>query len=1341
MFQPQFEREEIVTTGKRNRMNLRNSFFLFATALKSAGVSSYPTAIFTLIADLCLSVFVEILPMVQQINPSTTTVNSGLTVFPRSEYLQVLTPTLIPTGVWLGISIVLMLFALVCFAISLHSPEMVVHLWWAICPQVHLILIPFVTISFGFSITFVITDNWNSPIGYTTLFVVCLFPFYLVLTCLLFFVETNSLLRPNPIFSEWLYGFGFFYPIWVVIGSLFCSICHHLSTRNSIILLGICGILQLSCGIWLFYKMPFILPLTNQLIAAKALGMFCVNALSIAVILTSLPIGTWMIVIIPLILITCFLLSYTISEKRRNNMHQFLKQFDTSVSEFTVDVIRMTLAATIHSENEFQWVLRESFLSGNVDILSQSFVQSCLQIYPSSQWLLSMVTFLFAVVWGTNSSVYRVLLHLMSVNQLNPIASLVLFQCIYAYQQSSKDVSPMIMREISKCRKLMSQYAERHRAFWASAANSDLKVFRESISGVCDCVRQLKSSLRMLEVKFPFCPAVHLELSLYYADIRHNYVNSSKHFQIYESLVEDKGGIVHALYTQFTDRFPITSTRLHGNDPKKERGKNQKNELVFLSFHDKHEHASRCVIPPLKDSYFSLCQTYSVSQKQAKMAINFDRARLFAFKVMFVASIIVISSFTVVNIFLVNDYVEAMSLYDNLIYNINGTLAFRRYVLACYMDILLIQNFQANTFSLQIDEATNESFREFLTAHFTRAYDRMLEYKYMVDDMNNTDISYDLPECQSLNCTFSYLFGSLHAVSNFYVMGNSDLDLSPLELEKSVDDLLNLTDYIFLRLSDARIAMVNDVRDYARLSVYVMASLVPISFLIFLILFKYMAKRLHQDLFLVISTVPASILNDVASIFDKITRFTGYNVKMPPSHIEAKGWFAVAAVSIVNLIVPIYLTMRVLSVFPVESSVVPPPTPINMSDASQFVAFSTAYSEFSMNIRNNVSVTVEMGQDFGPGCVHGLTRNGNETSLLFVGIPEPVTSEIITITSLASVLALIFLIIFIVHEVSLIATFQMMQYFLKYIPEKARNSNPVLQMLTKGTKVPMTQVEEFRKDAFDFVFNDEKFGCILYFDKSGNLVHTRGNPSQFLPYVPSNLNDIQQQLINNNCGTVAQIRAFFEEAKRGQVAPKSISFKPYSEMTLAFSHKGSVLLLANNSRHYIVNQQIRTMQNIHYRSQNQSETLEHGAVIIFKTQDALMRQKLKALATADFEIRDMRYKKLVFVKKLQNITSDLRLVVEFVISAHQFLRNGVGTCAFGGPLFIFGKSAGFPVIRNRLYGIPYELAREMVSYVETGQVMIQKELFDLAGLVVAHKVSEICPGNSPVPVVVMDQCL
>ena len=1341
MFQPQFEREETVKTGKRNRMNLRNSFFLFATGLKSATLASYPMAIFTLIADLCISVFVEILPIIPYLGTSVTSVRGEPTVFPNSEYLQILTPGVLPTSVWITLSIILMLFAIVCFIICLRGPSMIVHLWWAICPQVHLIILPFVTISFGFSVFGLLRLNDMSSGDYLGIvLVVCLFPFYAVLTCLLFFVETNSLLRPNPIFSEWLYGFGFFYPLWVVIESFLCSVCHHVSQYNAITLLAVGGVLQLSCAGWLFYKMPFILPLTNQLMAAKTLAMFCVNALSIAVILSNASIGTWMIVIIPLLLIMCFLISYTISEKRRNNMHQFLKQFDSSVSEFTVDVIRMTLAATIRSENEFQWVIRESFVSGNVDILSQRFVQSCLQIYPSSQWLLSMVTLLFALVWGANSSVYRVLLHLMSVNKLNPVASLILFQCIYAYQQSSKDVSPMIMREVSKCRKLVSQYVERHRVFWASAANADLKRFRESISGVCDCVRQLKSNLHQLEVKFPFCPVVHLELSLYYADIRHNYVKSSKHFRIYESLVEDKGGISNALYTQFTDLFPITTTRFHGTDPKKERKKAAKSELVFLSFHDKHEHASRCVIPPLKDSYFSLCQTYSLSQRQARMAINFDRARLFAFKVMFVASIIVISAFTIVNIVILTLYVEKTLKYNNIIYNINGTLAFRRYVSACYMDTLLIQNFQMNAFSIQLDDQTNSSFREFLIAHFSRAYDRMLEYKYMVDDMNNSDISYDLPECQSLNCTFSYLFGSLHTVSNFYVMGNSDLDLSytPEELEKSVGDLLNLSDHIYARLSQARIEMATSMRKAAKLSMYIMIPLEPITFLVFLFLFKYMAKRLHQDLFLVISTVPSSILNDVASIFDKITRFTGYNVRMPPSHIEAKGWIAAACACVMNIIFPIYLATSLLEEFPASMSVDRPPVLISMNETTQFVAFSTAYAEFSMNVEKNVSVTVEMAEDFGSGCVHGLTQVENGDLHLPVAILEKDISLTIAAAAITAILAFIFIVVFIVHEVSLLATFQMMQYFLKYIPETARNSNPVLQMLTKGTKVPMSQVEDFRKDALDFVFTDEKFGCILYFDKLGNLVHSRGNPSQFLPYIPSDINDVQQQLINNNCGTVAQIRAFFDEAKRDQATPKSISFKPYSEITLAFSHKGSVLLLANNSRHYIVNQQIRTMQNIHYRSATQSETIECGAVIIFKVQESTARQRLKALATDEFEIRDMRYKKFVFVKKLEDLRADVRAVLNFIINAQQFLKNDVGACAFGGPLFIFGKSAGFPVIRNRVYGLPYELSREMLCQVECGKIMVQKELFDLADLVISHHVSEV----RSVPVVIIDSnCL
>jgi hypothetical protein len=355
---------------------------------------NYPMAVFTIFLDVIISLITGVLPMLPYFSDPAGDFKSGLAFLPvldpvtTNSQLLSLSLFLIFSGIW-------MIISLATFVVLIQEPTHVVRFWWTVYPQLHLLALHVPAATFAFCLSALTWFSHFAPgIGFIMVLDVLLFPFYTLMTCLLFFVDTNAVINPNPIYSEWLYGTGFFYPLINACSTIFSILCYHTAWLYAMLFSGCSIVIQLIFSIYLFYKMPFLLPLSGQVVMTKSLMSIVSDVMGVGVILSAQSIGKWCIITTPLCFFVIFFIVYLMSGYRRRSMHLFLRQFDDSVRDFSLEAIRMTLSS-IHSENEFQWVIRESFISGNANVLSQKFVQFCLQAFPDSQWLLSMVAFLF----------------------------------------------------------------------------------------------------------------------------------------------------------------------------------------------------------------------------------------------------------------------------------------------------------------------------------------------------------------------------------------------------------------------------------------------------------------------------------------------------------------------------------------------------------------------------------------------------------------------------------------------------------------------------------------------------------------------------------------------------------------------------------------------------------------------------------------------------------------------------------------------------------------------------------------------------------------------------------
>ena len=879
MNQQYFEHDNEIQMVPPNFSGIRNRFFLFMTYLKNSEFSSLPFSIFTLFGNLILNIIFSvypIIPFVAENNSYRSTLTSFQLIFSPPEF-------------WLLISFIIIILTIITFILCLIFPSLTIRLHWILNPQFHLIILPFLSLFFGFC-PFGVLDyvDFNVFFDIIMFLLIILFPFYLIITSAIFCFDTNSITRPNPIFAEWFYGSSFFFPLLNCIETVFNSILTHIPRILIYVLLSISIILHIIYLIHILYKMPFILTIVNQFVATNSLFIIIMN-ISIIIINTIgsfvkiIMIDDWIIALIPVIYPFLFLLIYFLSEKRRNSLHLFLhQQFDSSVSEFTVDAIRMTLSS-YHSEQSIQWIIRDCFLSANKNILSQSFLQYCLELYPKSQWLISIVSFLYSILWSNNPNLYRVLLHWSSLSDtFSNLSSYVVFQCVYCLMQSSKDViSPIIKRDIQHYRKVLASYAKRHSQFWSSAANCDFKMLVKSISEVVDCNKEMKDLLNSLIIKYPYCPSVRLEASLFYSDILHDFKKSAIYFQNYKKLAEGKASVAKQLYIDFLNLFPVSkpfSQSLNFQSDLEEKKKGV-SDLVFISLNDTQEDATRCILPPFKDQFYSLCQAFSIPKHKKTFEINFDKIRLTSYKYAFLSSIIVYILMLGLSFEFIEKIGNKVNLFETRLRYIRETLNFRYFTFSCYMNSMVIYNCQRNSFTLPINK---EGFMLFMISQVQETCNSMLEYNHLMSNESviMKNIKTELPNCSSTNCTFAYIFGYMHCIASYYSHKSySTRDIPEYSLNKlasSADMMLELIDNIYNQLAQRHCDSLYDLNDSVWIHLVAVVCVLLIGFVTFILLFEIIGKNLYKNLFAIINTVPNSVLKEVASMFKKVELFIGF---------------------------------------------------------------------------------------------------------------------------------------------------------------------------------------------------------------------------------------------------------------------------------------------------------------------------------------------------------------------------------------------------------------------------------------------------------------------------------
>ncbi|OHT06563.1 hypothetical protein TRFO_25378 [Tritrichomonas foetus] len=1304
MNQQFFEHDEDVQMTRPNSKGIRNQFFLFMTILKNAEYVSISFSIFTLFADLIINIFFSIYPILPYVHDEVKTDPDTISIFPPTSLLYYFSPGFISTDIWIFFSLGIIIITVVSFFLCLYKPTLAINLHWVLNSQVHIILIPFVSLSFSFCLF-----SFNSHHLFSWFFnalmilLATLYIPYLVITCLLFCFDTNSILRPNPIFAEWFYGNSIFVPALSGIQAICNSFCTRVPLYYSDILFIFVAVIHLLYLIHVLYKMPFIIAVVNQFVATNCSFVVIMNIAAVVIMSTlQSEFDPWIISLVPVLYTSLFFFIYYLSEHWRNSTYRFLEQFDQSVGDFTVDAIQITLTS-YHSEHQIQLIIRDSFLSANKNVLSQHFLQYCLQLYPKSQWLLSTVSFLYSIVWSANPALYRVLLHLSSLNIFNALPAFVIYQCVYSLMQSSKEeVSPIIKRDLMKYRRVLALYAEQHEMFWSSAANSDFNSFSTAISEVVDCNRELSVKLRNLIIKYPFCPSVRLEASLYYSDIQHDYKESAKAFQKYIELTESNESVSRQLFRDFFTLFPITrplSDSLHFDEKKK----NESNDLIFISFNETHEYASRYMLPPFKDSFYSLCQAFSMPKHRKIYDINFDRARLLTYKILYAISIIIYVCLFVMYLETCKRIVEKTRLFQTRVNYINKTLAFRKDALTCYMDSMVIYNYYMKNELIDVDE----DFKTFILNHLYDTYNSLLGYKYILnDDHVLDDIIPHMPNCESLNCTFSFIFGHLHNIATYYSSNSHEFynspGYTPSMLFRSVINIVNLTDYVYSQFASQHINSLQNLKEYVGQYVLSLIIIIVLSFVILVCCFELIGNRLYKNLFAVINTVPNSVLKEVAQMFKKIELFVGCKKIEKKLYTKFKSIIPFTLYYILLLIFPLMVGIVIFIHQDAKYTYKMPPH-ITYFDESQSFVFILSIHEYKL-LKNYTSLNgTKVYANFNKSCIHNINNYDDSNLIPKIKLMELLTSKYVQIFYyVCSIISLLLFIIYVKEGFRNVYLFHIMHQFIQYIPENSWKVNPVLRILTRGVLLSNDKVYKFRNDLSQTDVSKVLNICRLKFKNNGKIYGIKGNINNFLGFRPSSLNDLERRLIELNPESEKQINQYFKE-KSDQV--RSVTFNGINEVNIYFSKNKSSFIIMDNSSHFALNEIIRKINVIKYPLALKSNQINKPFIAIL---EGIEFFKIIDICEG-FDVRDRR-NKVVIIDNDNNIEKQKALIKNIKLLDN--LAQGKCVICNEGTLFVLGSKVMFPAVKSRIFGSCYEAAKQISKILKLGQVAYPTSLLE-----------------------------
>lgn len=1156
-----------------NALNLRWRFYFLASVYKSMSKDSFMLSVISLLITSVWYFFCGMYIFVFLRVTSEDEIEKDIALFPHLSILKNIFSGTIYTYSILYVAFIIYLVTIIVFLISLFNPNLLYNLHFVLSIRIHSILYPLTTTVATYSLVLIASiDEVSTLDSLFHSFNVFSYVIYLGILCTLTYVDTNSIINQNSVISEGFTGLMTPIPLLVFFNTLSSiqSLNFNLNVRISFLVIN--TLLNFGYMLLLVIQLPLLNDIVNALIAALTFTVATISVLhALYVTVFEFKNEEYIIIGCPLVyLMITYVIDYIakITKSKSQGLYNtFVNIRPDEISAVNINELN------IKNERRLRLLIFDGLRTGNQIAFSGNFVRFCLKRFPKSSWLSSYVAFLYVTKWGLRPELYKFLLHIISTDKR--ASNLQLFQALYCFQQVSDRLSPLISRELDQYRSHFSVVVNIHRALWTSILEGDKNKFIELFKVYTIERDKLKKRLDIMNSKYHYCHSIQFENALYYADFKHEFVLSSVFVDISKQLSTDKAKfILNDFVKRYNLFFPLVS------DANK-----TSIDLAFPSFINRNEKLHFRSVMPKNDVYINTyAKMYDIPVHKQPIQFRFDRRRRFFIHLILALLIIsfILQAYTLLRVMNIYSSVYSMGLLlSQLVYKTND---FSNVVDFVQQDILLLYDVINKSYdeveSLCINYVWSApvlgSMYNLTKDHISTDYYKINEYKnYITLFSTNSpvNIEFSLKDCSGNQCGYLYLFSGLYYAILTIYRGNIQLDLLEGVIDKMethVYHVKSLISHIYTQIDDEKAIYVKRMNDTFDMLSKIYLALILFSF-IFIFLYWLILCQMRTNVYDVVKTIQPFIVKDISMAF---RRLNSENTHMLHSNKLSKSKRPIL-LFIASILVPFICFIYVLASFKrlvnLSTSTSSPSYDVQ-TQKSSFLTYALSFVEL-LGIGEIITST-----DFlytanssnlhsGSACAHHLYENACDAcyNVSYTTTYSSNLTLFLKILNFTLICVGVFVIfIYLVYPLkSMTATASDM---IKYVPHKARDSNPVLSSLIKAERVSCDPVKLTK--LVSSPFDGSKSYALFIFDENGYLCEHLGCSeivSYFFPTVSefSSLNDIVEKIKEHTSENHEYVDAFF----KGNYQKKSVSLflEDFKELAFSLSNERTSLLVRDNS--------------------------------------------------------------------------------------------------------------------------------------------------------------------------------
>lgn len=1161
--------------------------------------------------------------------------------------------------------------------------------------------LPWMSGTFAYCIYMMIYTPDDSPVPlYIIILTFVLFIFYSWMISMLNFIDSNSIIKPYKFTQHWFTSFSFWYPYEIILLSMYS---YQMINMAAHLLYFITTIVSVYCAfmcVYVFIHYQFVYSFSGEIYITK-LGSYLIFSIFAAVTrFHQIRVGLFVIGFFPIVLIILLSVIHISSDYYRRGYQNLLSQIDSDIQRLSVNSLQQTLA-TIKRESSLICFVKEGILSGNKAIISDVFIQYCLETYPNSEWFISYVTCLYAMAWQNDSTVYKYILHLLSLDIFSSPCQLLLFQYVYLYMQTAVITSPRISRQISKFHLSTVRFVSTHKNFWTAALNHDLTKFYEASSQLFYVYLSLENQIKKMLYFYPFSAVVHAEASAFYADVIHDIPRADTAYREAEKLINNKcNEVANTIFKGFINFFPrLRETNQVQEEPK---------EYKFNSFFEHYENANRQgVTMMINDIYISsMMHTYTLPSNTILKKPQMKIFAMIVFLIIILLTGMIYIALIVFHYTVNKDMNDGRHNFNNLNFLLNETVFFRSGVNAAEFYLYLLDEI--------IQDPTDDfnslaSIKEILISILKYIDDNMLKYKVIIDEMNSFtwNINMYLDNCSNPNCSFTYLFAQLHE-SFLFFLNSKDYeginDHQPIAtLNSIIADIDEISQSIFEQFYVNSTNYLNLIHNQLKTKLLAMLCVEALIAIISSIACEIIVRSAEKNVFNIIRTAQPPILQAIANQFNKLLTFDQY--QQPDPHFYK---FPVISIPIASSFIPLFIFCFFFVLFFPKSTqltecpvTLPRLIPVNRDTHTYFrslIGFldflnDSTYSYWSYNYY------------FVTPC--------EECKLNDQFMKQVNTTIVIAVNIIVMIISFIGFCFYAGSGALLISLHRCGQILLRSLPNKAIQSNPVCAKLLQGQHVSYNDVKRF----LESIHSPPKFDffAILYYDEEQEITQITGDIESLISFTPTSVEELQTFILAHSPDDIDEVNKFFE--RRSDNGSISVSISEGNEISVMFGKSPDSIIIKNDSDQYEVNSKIRSTKNLNALLDSFAEkgikSLTNAVVIEIGFEKESTLQDILQIADTNSQviINDMRNNTIIlYIPYINDEAKAAHACFEFLESI-RYIFPEIQCAASMGSGFMFIDSMKNQTTKSRCISKVNSVVHLMRIFSAYGKPAIAKELF------------------------------